>query len=372
MAEVNNNEPLYTSLRDYQLLGRSGLSVSPLCYGCMHIAQKDMADDETSANLINSYIEQGGNFFDTANIYEDGKSEELLGRILGDKRSRVVLATKYTGTPSKLKGDPNAGGNSRISLVQSLDASLKRLNTGHIDLMYVHSWSFRTPVEEVMRSLDDAVRSGKVRYIAVSDTPAWKVAQANMLAMLRGWTPFIAMQTQYSLAERTAERDIVPMCREMGLGMCHWGPLAQGLLTGKYNHFTVDAASDLMNSTPLQRAKSRAEQRDAARGVDTFRPKAVLENWNEKNRNIALEVGAIAAELGRSSTQVAFNWLLQKPGTTSPIFAVRTKAQLDDVIGSLAFKMTSMQMRRLDDVSKIEMGFPQRWGIVGPDPFSRL
>jgi len=127
-----------------------------------------------------------------------------------------------------------------------------------------------------------------------------------------------------------------------------------------------------MNSTPLQRAKSRAEQRDAARGVDTFRPKAVLENWNEKNRNIALEVGAIAAELGRSSTQVAFNWLLQKPGTTSPIFAVRTKAQLDDVIGSLAFKMTSMQMRRLDDVSKIEMGFPQRWGIVGPDPFSRL
>jgi len=266
------------------------------------------------------------------------------------------------------KGNPNAGGTSRLSLVQSVDASLKRLNTGHIDLLYVHSWNFKTPAEEVMRGLDDVVRSGKIHYVAISDTPAWKVAQCNTLAMLRGWTPFIAMQTQYSLTERSAERDIVPMCREMGLGMCHWGPLSQGLLTGKYNHLTVEQAKELMSSERLKNATNRTEQREATGGIDTFRPKAVLGDWNEKNRNIALEVGAIADELGRTSTQVSFNWLMQKPGTTSPIFAVRTQRQLDDVIGSLAFKLTSEQMKRLDDVSKIEMGFPQRWGIVGPGP----
>jgi len=334
----------------------------------MNIADAHMADEETSRKLIESYIDQGGNFFDTANRYEGGKSEELLGKVLASKRSQVVVASKYT-MPER-KDDPNAGGNSRISLAQSLDASLKRLGFGHLDLLYVHVWKFRTPVEEVMRSLDDAVRCGKVHYLAVSDTPAWKVAQANTIASFRGWSPFIAMQTQYSLVERTAERDIVPMCRELGLGMCHWGPLAQGMLTGKYNHLTVEAAQDLMNGN-LKAAGNRTEQKDlmGSVGVDTYRPKAVLGDWNEKNRSIALEVAAIASELGRTSPQVSFNWLLQKPGTTSPIFAVRTQAQLDDVIGSMAFKLSSEQMKRLDEVSKIDMGFPQRWGVVGPDPF---
>jgi len=364
MAEACS-DPL-TTLRDYRRLGRSGLSVSPLCMGCMNIADVHMADDETSKKLIESFMEQGGNFFDTANVYEGGKSEELLGKILGERRSEVVLATKYTGT--KRKGDPNSGGNSRICLAQSLDASLKRLGTDHIDLMYVHSWKFdagSAPVEEVMRSLDDVVRSGKVHYIGVSDTPAWKVAQCNTLATASGWTPFIAMQTQYSLVERTAERDIVPMCRDLGLGMCHWGPLAQGMLTGKYDRFTVEDARAIL-AGDLKDAKNRTEQKNAMGGIDTYRPKAVLGDWNEKNRAISLEVSAVAAEIGRTATQVAFNWQLQKPGTTSPIFAVRTQAQLDDVIGSLAFRLTSEQMQRLDDVSKIDMGFPQRWGIVGP------
>jgi len=212
-----------------------------------------------------------------------------------------------------------------------------------------------------MRSLDDCVRSGKVNYVAVSDCPAWKVAEANTIASLRGWTPFIALQTQYSLVERTAERDIVPMCVEKEIGMCHWGPLAQGMLTGKYNHLTVEAAKELMDGG-LKTATNRAEQKTAMGGVDTYRPKAVLGDWTEKNRAIALEVSAIAKEIGRTPTQVAFNWSLQKPGTTSPIFAVRTQEQLDDVIGSLAFRLKMDQMQRLDDVSKIDMGFPQRWG----------
>jgi len=353
------------TLRSYKPLGRSGLYVSPLCYGTMNIADSHMADDETSRKLIESYMEQGGNFFDTANVYEGGKSEELLGKILGDKRSRVVLATKYTG--NRCPGDPNAGGQSRKCLAQSIDASLKRLGTDYIDLMYVHWWNFRTPVEEVMRSLDDVVRSGKVHYIAVSDTPAWKIAQANTIASMRGWSQFIAVQTQYNLIERTAERDIVPMCCDMGLGMCHWGPLAQGMLTGKYDALAVEDAKELLNGS-LASAKTRSEQCVAmgeSFGVDTYRPKAVLGDWNEKNRNISLEVSAVAKELGRTATQVAFNWSLQKPGTTSPIFAVRTQKQLDDVIGSLSFRLTDTHMKRLDDISKIDMGFPQRWGDMG-------
>lgn len=361
MAEASEPEKIGT-LRDYRLLGRSGLCVSPLCYGTMNIADAHMADDETSRKLIESYMERGGNFFDTANIYEGGKSEELLGSILAARRSEVVIASKYT--ISKRAGDPNAGGNSRICLAQSLDASLKRLGTGHIDLLYVHAWNFNTPVEEVMRSLDDVVRLGKVHYVAVSDTPAWKIAQANTIATLRGWSPFIAVQTQYSLVERTAERDLVPMCRELELGMCHWGPLAQGMLTGKYDHLTPAAAQELMRG-PLGGAADRAAQRDAMGGVDTFRPKAVLGDWNERNAAISREVSTIAKEIGRSATQVAMNWNLLKPGTTSPIFAVRTQAQLDDTLGTLDFKLTKAQMGRLDEVSKDDRpSFPQRWGAL--------
>jgi aryl-alcohol dehydrogenase-like predicted oxidoreductase len=358
MAEAGSDNKL-TTLKNYKLLGRSGLCVSPLCYGTMNIADKDMADDATSKKLIDSFMDQGGNFFDTANMYEGGKSETLLGQILSDKRDRVVLATKFSG--GKTPGDPNSGGNSRKNLMQSLDASLKRLGTDYIDVMYVHMWNYRTPVEEVMRSLDDVVRSGKVHYIGISDTPAWKVAQANTIATLRGWSPFIAMQTQYSLVERTAERDIVPMCREMEIGMCHWGPLAQGMLTGKYDHLTVEAGQELLKGG-LASASNRTEQRAAMGSVDTFRPKAVLGDWNEKNRAISLEVSAIGEEIGRPASQVALNWNLQKPGTTSPIVAPRTQAQLDDAIAALSFRLTSDQMLRLDEVSKICMGFPQRWG----------
>lgn len=362
MAE-EGDKPL-TTLRHYKLLGRSGLCVSPLCYGTMNIADAHMADDETSRKLIESYMERGGNFFDTANIYEGGKSEELLGRILSDKRDRAVIATKYTGT--KFPGDPNSGGNSRKNLVQALDASLKRMGTDYVDIMYVHVWNFRTPVEEVMRSLDDCVRSGKCHYIAVSDTPGWKIAQANTIATLRGWSPFIACQTQYSLVERTAERDIVPVCTELDIGMCHWGPLAQGMLTGKYDALTVEDAKELM-AGDLKSAANRGEQKAAMskKNVDTYRPKAVLESWTDKNRAISMEVSAVAKDIGRTATQVAFNWLLQKPGTTSPIFAVRTQKQLDEVIGSLEFRLGKDQMERLDKVSAIDMGFPQRWNI-GP------
>lgn len=360
MANDGEDMPLCT-LRDYRPLGRSGLLVSPLCYGCMNIADAHMASDPAvSRTLIESYMEKGGNFFDTANMYEGGKSEELLGQILGQRRSEIVLATKYSA--SMRKADPNAGGQSRMCMAQSLDESLKRLGTDHVDLLYVHFWNFKTPVEEVMRSLDDAVRSGKTRYIAVSDTPAWKIAQANTLSSLRGWTSFIGLQTQYSLVERTAERDLFPMCRDMEIGTCHWGTLAQGMLTGKYDHLTPDAAKDLMAGS-LADAKNRSQQKEAMGDVDTYRPKAVLGDWNEKNRAIALETSAVAKEIGRTATQVAFNWSLRKPWSTSPIFAVRTQAQLDDVLGSLDFTLKGDHMKRLDDVSKVDLGFPQRWGM---------
>lgn len=209
-------------LRDARLLGNSGLRVSPLCFGCMNLGDSSMADQETSRKLMEQYIEQGGNFFDTANVYEKGMSEKWLGEFLQSQRSRAVIATKFGGCTDG--SDPNAGGNHRKNLVQSLDASLKRLGTDYVDLLYVHIWEYRTPVEEVMRSLDDVVRSGKALYVAISDTVAWKIAQANTTATLRGWSPFVGVQTQYSLTERTAERDLLP-CATTRLQPPPWASL---------------------------------------------------------------------------------------------------------------------------------------------------
>jgi predicted oxidoreductase len=210
-------------LRDARLLGNSGLRVSPLCFGCMNLGDSSMADQETSRKLMEQYIEQGGNFFDTANVYEKGMSEKWLGEFLQSQRSRAVIATKFGGCTDG--SDPNAGGNHRKNLVQSLDASLKRLGTDYVDLLYVHIWEYRTPVEEVMRSLDDVVRSGKALYVAISDTVAWKIAQANTTATLRGWSPFVGVQTQYSLTERTAERDLLP-CATTRLQPPPWASLS--------------------------------------------------------------------------------------------------------------------------------------------------
>lgn len=291
-------------LNHYRLLGRSGLRVSPLCLGTMTFGTEWGwgADKDECRRMFDLYCERGGNFIDTANRYTDGTSEMIVGELIKDKRERIVLATKYT--LMMRENDPNACGNQRKNMVQSVEASLRRLNTDYIDLYWMHAWDQLTPIDEVMRALDDLVRAGKILYIGISDTPAWKVSQANTLADLRGWTPFIALQVEYSLAERSLERDLLPMARELKIGVTPWGALASGVLTGKYNaKRTGDVAP-------------RLEVTGAVAGL------------TGKKLAIAAEVVKIAQELNRTPSQVAHAWLLAQPGITSPILGVRTVAQL--------------------------------------------
>src|SRR5919199_5407511 len=240
-----------TELNHYRLLGRSRLRVSPLCLGTMTFGTEAGwgADKQESQKVFDLYVDRGGNFIDTADAYTSGTSETYLGEFIQSRREQLVLATKYTCNTRQ--GDPNAGGNHRKNMIQSVEASLKRLKTDYIDLYWLHMWEFRTPVEEVMRAFDDLVRAGKVLYIGVSDTPAWKVSQANMLADLRGWTPLIGLQIEYSLVERTVERDLIPMARELNIGVVPWSPLGGGVLTGKYSRANQPEAKDNLE-TPVR------------------------------------------------------------------------------------------------------------------------
>jgi aryl-alcohol dehydrogenase-like predicted oxidoreductase len=218
----------------YKLLGPSGLRVSEICLGTMSFgdAWGFGADERESHCILAAYGEAGGNFIDTANKYHEGQSEAIVGTFLGSERDRWVLASKYT--LAMRDGDPNAAGNSRKNMRQSVEASLRRLRTDYLDLLFVHAWDYATPVEEVMRGLDDLVRAGKVNYVALSDAPAWIAAQANTLAALRGWNPFVALQLEYSLIERTGERELLPVADAFGLSVTAWAPMGGGLLTGKY------------------------------------------------------------------------------------------------------------------------------------------
>ena len=355
--ESPRGDRLGGALSKYKLLGTSGLRVSPLCFGCMHLADPSMSDKATARRLLERFMDCGGNFFDTSPLDERGTSEAWLGEFLSTHRSKCVIATKFGGCTDPK--DPNSGGIHRKNLMQSLDASLRRLGTSYVDLLFIHIWDPRAPVEEVMRALDDIVRSGKALYVGISDTPAWKVSQAQTVAQLRGWSPFIGLSTQYSLVERTAERDILPMCNDLGIGCLPWGVLSQGLLSGKYNHLSVHDGQEALSK--LHRLNGREEQR-AVVGVDSYRPKAVLRDWNERNYEIAHTVGAAAAACGRTPTQVALNWVANQPGVCAPIFAVRSREQLDDALGSLDFHIPEPQLAALNDVSSIDLGFPQRWG----------
>lgn len=312
-----------TALDDYRLLGRSGLRVSPLCLGTRTFGKMNEGDSKAdSRKVFDLYIERGGNFIDTANIYANGNSEKLLGEIIASRRDQLVLASKYTGNTRP--GDPNAGGNHRKNLIQSIEASLKRLRTDYIDLYWLHMWEFRTPVEEVMRALDDLVRAGKVLYLAISDTPAWKIAQANTIADSRGLTPFIALQAEYNLIERTVERDLIPMAIELNIGVLPWSPLGGGILSGY----------------------SKDEQK---------------QQLNEKKLLVVEEVNKLALEIGYSPAQVALNWLVQKPGVVSTTIGARTVKHLEDNLGCLEFILSKKQIHRLDHVSEIDLGFPHNF-----------
>ena len=318
----------------YRLLGRSGLRVSELALGTMTFGEDWGwgASKEESRKIFEAFVEAGGNFVDTANRYTDGTSERYVGEFVAQERDRFVVATKYT--LSTRGGDPNAGGNHRKNLVRALDASLKRLNTEYVDLYWVHAWDFLTPVEEVMRALDDVVRAGKVLYVGISDAPAWVVARANTLAELKGWTPFVGVQAQYGLIERTPERDLLPMARALGVGVLAWSPLGGGVLTGKYGR------------DPQNNASGTKRLSEGSAGL------------SERNLSIAAEVQRIAGEVGRSPSQVALNWIRQRNGTVIPVVGARKVSQVRDNLACLDFELTEDQIRRLDEASRIELGFP--------------
>jgi aryl-alcohol dehydrogenase-like predicted oxidoreductase len=291
------------------------------------------SDKAESRKVLDAYLDRGGNSIDTANFYTQGSSERFLGEFLKGRRDNVVLATKYT--LNMREDDPNAGGNHRKCLVQSVEASLERLGTDYIDLMWVHAWEFRTPVDEVMRALDDLVRAGKVLYVGVSNAPAWIIAQANMLADGQGWTPFIAAQMQYSLVERSIEREIVPMALDFDIGIMPWSPLAGGILTGKYNRLGKGGKLD-----------------------ETLRDQTQSKELTAEQLRIAEEVQRVGEEVGRTASQVALNWLTNRPGVASPIIGARTLEQLEDNLASVDFELSDELVQRLDDVSAIDLGYP--------------
>jgi aryl-alcohol dehydrogenase-like predicted oxidoreductase len=310
----------------YKLLGKSGLRVSELCLGTMTFGEDWGwgASKEESHKIFEAFVGADGNFIDTSNNYTNGTSEKFVGEFIRGDRDHFVVATKFS--LSERRTDPNFGGNHRKNMYRSVEGSLARLGTDHIDLLWLHMWDGMTPVEEVVRSLDDLVRAGKVLYVGISDTPAWVVSQANMLADLRGWSRFVAYQGEYSLASRAPERDILPMTKALNMSYLPWGMLEGGELTGKYN-------------TPSNEPK---------RSEDT----------NERIKNIASVLMDLAKEIGRTPSQVAINWARQRPYHMIPILGARSEKQFKDNLGCLEFELTDEQIKRLNEASPIDLGFP--------------
>ena len=328
-------------LDDYRLLGRSGLRVSPLALGTMTFRVGEGSwgsSDEEARAMVDMYVDRGGNFIDTADFYGQlGQSEVLLGELVKGRRDRLVLSTKYSLTTEP--GNPNASGNHRKNMVKSVEDSLKRMGTDYIDLLYLHMWDFRTPVDEILRSFDDLVRAGKVLYIGLSDTPAWQASRMQAIAELRGWTQFCALQICYSLVERTVEREMIPMAQEIGLGVSPWAPLGQGVLTGKYTR--ADLVPGDMSDISSRKAIN-----------------AVTGRLTEKNLDIADLVVEIAGEIGCTPAQLAVAWTLANPAVCSPVVGVRTPAQLEDNLGALAVEISPDQLARLNAISAVPPVFP--------------
>ena len=322
-------------LSDYRTLGRSGLRVSPFCLGTMTFGTDWGwgADVAASRAMLDRYLGAGGNFIDTANIYTKGHSEAILGDYFAERggRNGVVLATKFCG--SLHRGDPNAGGAGRKAIQQQLEQSLRRLRTDCIDLYWMHFQDQHTPIEETLRALDDLVQAGKIRYLGVSDTPAWQVAQGQVTTAFRGWSPFIALQIEYSLIERTVEHDLLPMALAHGLGVTPWSPLRGGLLSGKYG-------------------RNRQPQ-----GEGRHVP-GVSKSLNDRNYAIIEAAEAVAAELGTGMAQVALAWVLARPGVASPILGARTLAQLDGNLAALDLLLPQEFVARLDAASAPAPIFP--------------
>ena len=328
--------PVNQTSKHYVTLGRSGLRVSPFCLGTMTFGEEwgwgSSVND--SERILDHFLELGGNFIDTANIYTLGHSEKIIGDHLGRERSRrqkTVIATKFFGTMDP--GNPNAGGASRKTIVASCEESLRRLQTDYIDLYWMHAWDWHTPIEETMRALDDLVVTGKVRYVGFSDTPAWKVAQAQTTALFRGWSPLIALQIEYSLIERTPEGDLIPMARELGLGVTPWSPLKSGALSGKYR---------------------RDDHGKEAAGRSAWATSAL----DERGYKIIDTLIAIAKEVDSTPARVALSWVQSQPGVASTIIGARTMQQLEDNMAALDLRLSTAQLEQLNIVSKPTLNFP--------------
>jgi aryl-alcohol dehydrogenase-like predicted oxidoreductase len=331
-------------LDHYVTLGRSGLRVSPLCLGAMTFGE-DLgwgSSVEESQQIIDRYIELGGNFIDTANFYTMSHSEKIIGDHVGRhpaRRDRLTIATKFSG--NLYPGDPNGGGSGRKALIDACENSLRRLQTDYIDLYWLHMWDANTPIEETMATLHDLVQAGKVRYLGVSDTPAWKIVEANLIAGFRGWSAFIGLQIEYSLLERTVEQDLVPMAGEFGLGITPWSPLRGGALSGKYT-----------------RHNDGQHKSDRAALVDGF--------LNDKTYQVVDELEIIAKAHEATVARVALAWLHAQPGVTSIIIGARRLSQFEDNIRALDVNLTAEELARLNAVTEPTFGFPQSVLTLAP------
>jgi aryl-alcohol dehydrogenase-like predicted oxidoreductase len=342
-----------TQLNHYRRLGNSGMRVSPISLGTMTFGTDwgFGADQAESQKIFDIYADRGGNFIDTANVYTNGSSESFLGQMLQNRRDslsetlrdRFVISTKYSLNTDPT--NPNAGGNHRKSLVRAIEASLKRLGTDYIDLYWLHAWDYRNSIEEVMRALDDLVRQGEILHIGLSDTPAWVVSEAQTIAKLRGWTPVSAIQIEYSLVERTSEADMLPMAWQHGITPTAWSPLGGGVLSGKYSQ------ADL--------------QTDAAGGENRGAMLKAMGQLNDRTLAIAEVVKQIAAEVNRTASQVALNWLLQQPGKPIPIVGARKVSHLEDNLGALDFTLDAAQIDRLNQASSFALPFPHSFITSG-------
>ncbi len=309
-------------------LGRSGLAVSRLCLGTMTFGRE--ADEAASRAMVDRFLDAGGTFVDTADVYQQGVSEEITGRALRGRRDEVVLATKVRFA---MGGRPNDVGLSRRHIVAGCEASLRRLGTDWIDLYQVHMWDDSTPIEESLDALSDLVAQGKVRYVGASNFAGWHLMRAELAAAAAGYVRFVSLQPQYSLIERRLEYEIGPAAEALNLGLIPWGPLAQGLLSGKYDRTTGPAAETRMADAEPEHVESW-QRRD-----------------EERNWRIVDAVMDIARETGRTAPQVALNWLLSRPGVASPIVGARRIEQLEDNLGAVGWRLDDAQRARLTEVS---------------------
>ena len=322
----------------YRLLGNSGLRVSEISLGTMTFGEDwgwGTGKDE-ARKIYEVYRAAGGNFIDTANIYTNGTSEEFVGEFIHDHRQDVVLATKYTNAGASK--DPNASGNHRKSMVQAVEASLRRLQTDYIDLYWLHAWDTVTPIEEVVSTLNDLVRAGKIRYYGFSNTPAWYVARAQTLAEKEGKQGLVALQLQYSLVERSIEREHVPAAQELGLGITPWSPLADGFLSGKYQ---------------------RQGKTEVGEGrLEIVKDNPIINRFNERNWRILDALVEVAKQINRPPAQVALNWVASQPGITSTIVGASKLAQLKDNLRLGEFAIPLDLRKKLDEVSALEPASP--------------